>query len=371
MKIAIIYDWINKFGGAERILLALHEIWPDAPLYTAVYNEEKTNWAKIFRINPSIINRITLLRNKNELLPLITPYIFESFNLNNFDVVFSVTSADAKSIIVKPSVLHICYCLTPTRYIWSGYNNYLNEPGVGKLNFFAKFFMKLFSSNLRSWDYIASSRPDYYIAISGTVRSRISTYYSKESIVVYPPVDIDKFVPTSERLSEFYLIVSRLVPYKRLDYVISAFNILGSKLKIIGSGIDKKRLTKIAQKNIEFIDNDLTDKKLCWYYQNCRALIFPGEEDFGLTAAEAQACGKPVIGYKKGGISEIVINGKTGELYENADTETLLSVLKNFKPEKYSASICRENSKRFAKSVFQSKIRKLVEEYWNNWRKKI
>jgi len=371
MKIAIIYDWINKFGGAERILLALHEIWPSAPLYTAVYNKEKTSWARIFKVNPSIINRIAILRDKNELLPLITPYIFESFNLNNFDVVFSVTSADAKSIFVKPSTLHICYCLTPTRYIWSGYNDYLNEPGVGSLNFFAKFFIKFFSHSLRSWDYISSSRPDFYIAISETVRSRISVYYKKESKVVYPPVDTDKFVPSSNSLSDFYLVVSRLVPYKRLDHVIFAFNILGSKLKIIGNGIDKKRLVKIAKKNIEFIDSNLTDEKLCWYYQNCRALIFPGEEDFGLAAAEAQACGKPVIGYKNGGVSEIVINRKTGELYEEANTEALLSVLKKFRPENYLTSICRENSKRFAKSIFQKNIKKLVKNYWDRWNKKI
>lgn len=371
MKIALVYDWINKFGGAERILLALHEIWPDAPLFTAVYDKTKAGWANVFKIYPSFISHISFLQDRHEILPLITPYIFESFNFDNFDVVISITSADAKSIITKPHVLHICYCLTPTRYAWSGYKDYMDKPGMGNLNLFARFFVKLFSNNLRSWDYIASSRPDMYIAISQTVKARICAYYKKDAELIYPPVDTNKFIPGNNKKGDYYLIVSRLVPYKKIDYVIFAFNMLGWKLKIIGNGIDKKRLKKLARTNIEFIDDYLTDEKLCWYYQNCRALIFPGEEDFGLTAVEAQACGKPVIGYRDGGVGEIIIHGKTGELYDIADEKTLISVLKTFKAEKYSNFLCRQNSKRFEKLYFQNKMKGIVENCWNRWRKKL
>jgi len=371
MKIALVYDWINKFGGAERILLALHKIYPSAPLFTAVYDEVKADWAKDFDVRPSLINRLPFLQDRHEILPLITPYIFESFNFDNFDVVISVTSADAKGIITKPGTLHICYCLTPTRYIWSGYKDYTDEPGMGRLNLFARLFTKVFSHNLRSWDYLASSRPDLYIAISHTVATRIYTYYKRQAEVVYPPVDTDKFVPNNNKKRDYYLVVSRLVPYKKIDYVVSAFNMLGWKLKIIGNGIDEKRLKKMARDNIEFIDGNLTDEKLCWYYQNCHALIFPGEEDFGLTAVEAQASGRPVIGYGRGGITEIVIAGKTGELYDAPDERTLISLLQTFKAEKYSSSLCRQNSKRFEKLYFQSRMKKMIENYWSRWKKRL
>lgn len=379
MRIAFVYDWIDKFGGAERVLLALHEIWPEAPLFTAVYNKKKADWATVFKIKSSFLDKIPFSSKRHELFPTITPYVFESFNFDDFDVVLSITSSDSKAIITKPQTLHICYCLTPTRYLWSGYRDYLSEPGVGLLNPLARILMKTLLSSLRKWDYLSSNRPDKYIAISETVAQRIKNYYKKEAEVIYPPVDTNKFRPRSPSHGrspsghlpganqDYFLIVSRLVPYKKIDYVIAAFNRLGWPLKIIGSGIDEGRLHKLAKSNIEFITANLTDEKLCCYYQNCKALIFPGEEDFGLTSVEAQACGKPVIGLGRGGVGETIIAGQTGEIYTTPDKESLISVLNKFNGKTYSSSVCRKNAMRFSKIRFQQKVKTTVFAYWQKF----
>lgn len=371
MKIAFVYDRINKFGGAERVLLALHELWPEAPLYTAVYNKDKAAWADIFNIKPSYLNKVPFISAYHELFPLLTPYAFESFIFDEYDVVLSITSAEAKSIITRPQTLHICYCLTPTRYLWSGYREYLDNPGFGKLNPLVKILMQVFSPTLRRWDYISSKRADEFIAISEAVRQRIEKYYRRKAEVIYPPANIDSFhlggvsSDAHEAGEDFFLIVSRLVPYKKIDYAIAAFNKLGGKLKIIGNGIDEQRLKKLSGRNIEFIDGNLTDTKLCWYYQSSKALIFPQTEDFGLTAVEAQACGKPVIGVGKGGLKDIIIKGITGELYENADVESLLAKLVEFDAKKFSPLACNNNAKRFSKKLFQMRMRDMIENRFN------
>ncbi|OGF99095.1 hypothetical protein A2Y99_03820 [Candidatus Gottesmanbacteria bacterium RBG_13_37_7] len=371
MKIAFVYDWVDKFGGAERVLLALHEIWPGAPLWTSVYDPGKSVWADVFEVKPSFLRYLPLIKNKHELLPFIIPIAFESFNFDNFDVVLSVTSADAKAIITKPDTLHICYCLTPTRYLWSGYESYLKEPGLGFTSFLAGIALKYSASSLRKWDFIASRRPDKYLSISKTVQKRIDKYYQKDSKVIYPGIDLSLFKPANKNTvkKDFFLLVSRFVSYKKIDYAIKSFNDLGWKLVIIGNGSDEKRLRKLSKRNISFICENLTDKKLCWYYQNCMALILPGEEDFGLTVIEAQACGKPVIAYGKGGVLEIVKQGITGELYSYQNQLSLTQTLLLFKQKKYSVESCRNNSLRFSKIVFQKKMRKTIEEHWRYWKK--
>lgn len=370
MRIAFIYDRVNKLGGAERVLMALHQIWPQADLFTSIYNPYTASWARQFKIKSSFLSKFSLFSTHHEIFFPIIPYIFESVKMDDYDVILSITSAEAKAVIVKPGILHICYCLTPIRYLWSGYQDYFRQPGVGFLNPLVKLYMMVVFPSLRRWDYIASSRPDCYLAVSRTVAERIKVYYRKDSEVIYPPVDIDRFKQATDQSSkDYFLIVSRLVPYKRIDYVISTFNNLGWKLKIIGSGIDKSRLKLMAKNNIEIINGNLTDEKLCWYYQNCQALIFPGEEDFGITSVEAQACGKPVIGFKWGGVSEVIIPGITGEIYESQDEKALTLVLKKFKHKKYYPSACRQNAIRFAEDNFKKRMKKTVEDLWKEWKK--
>ncbi|OGG06492.1 hypothetical protein A3D05_04910 [Candidatus Gottesmanbacteria bacterium RIFCSPHIGHO2_02_FULL_40_24] len=367
MKLAIVYDRVVKFGGAERILMALHEIWPNAPLYTAVYRPEKAPWARRFHIRSSFLDHIPYAENIIEVLPFFTPYAFENFNFDEYDIVISITSQDAKSIITKPQTFHVCYCLTPTRYLWSGLNEYYNQPAAGIFNPGVRLGMKLFVNKLRRWDKISSKRPDSYLSISKTVKRRIAAYYNRESKVIYPPVDTEVFnLPKVKTLNDYFLIVSRLVPYKRVDYAIEAFSQLPYRLKIIGSGIDEKRLKKNAGKNIEFIGSDLTDRKLGWYYQNCLALIFPGEEDFGLTAVEAQACGRPVIALGKSGTTETVINGKTGLFYDEKSADSLISAVRKFFKYSFNPENCRQNSLRYSKKQFKQLMKSEIENIRQN-----
>lgn len=389
MKIALVYDRVNKFGGAERVLLALHEIWPGAPLYTAVYDPKGAPWAKDFKVIPSFIQSFPLAKKHHEIFPWLMPFAFESFNFDAFDIVISVTSAEAKGIITKPKTLHICYCLTPTRYLWSSYKHYLKNPRYGLLNPLARFLMKTFLSKLRVWDKIASQRPDCYLAISKTVAKRIKKYYDREAKVIYPPVNTDKFHPFSckdlvftgkltgkgqhvkTRSLHYFLVVARLVSYKRVDIIVEAFNQLGLPLKIIGDGTERKYLERKAKTNIEFLGQRLTDEQLLSYYQNCLALVFAGKEDLGLVSLEAQACGKPVIAYKIGGVRETIVEGKTGMIFYPQTSRALIKAIKAFRPEKFKPEACWNNAKRFSKKRFVNKFKSFVEEKWQQHQKRL
>lgn len=361
MKVALIYDRVNKIGGAERVLQVLHEIWPDAPLYTAVYNPKTAPWAKDFKVIPSFLQKFPFAKTHHEAYPWLTPLAFESFNFDAFDVVISITSAEAKGVITKPGTLHICYCLTPTRYLWSGYFDY-KIPPLGRP----------FISRLRIWDQVASQRPDIYLAISKNVQKRIKKYYRRESEVIYPPVDLNKFKMKNEKLKmtnenkKFFLIVSRLVSYKKVDIAIEAFNRLGLPLKIVGTGTEMGRLKRLAKNNIEFL-GQLTDTQLLGYYQRCQAVVFPQEEDFGLVPVETQACGKPVIAYRGGGTLETVVEGKTGEFFDEQTLGSLGAQVKKFKPEKYKPEDCCKNAEKFDLEIFKKKFKEAVEEKWKNF----
>jgi len=371
MKIAFVYDRVNKFGGAERVLLALHKIWPQAPLYTAVYNREKAEWADVFKVNTTFLNRFSFMSDKHEILALFTPVAFESLSFESYDIVLSIASADAKGISTSPKTLHVCYCLTPTRYLWSGFDVYRQEPGVGLFNGFARSMMNYFFVPLRLWDYVAAQRPDYYIAISNHVAKRIRKYYNRYAQTLYPPVDTSVFRPKKTPSGNYFLVVSRLVPYKRIDYVIKAFNRIKKPLIIIGNGSDKSRLKSLAGKTITFIDGNLTDEKLAWYYRKSRALIFGGEEDFGLTSVEVQACGRPVIALATGGVSESIIPSQTGELYDIPTVDSLLAAVTRFEQKYYDSSKCTENARRFAKDTFQNGMKSTIEKLYKNWKKGI
>ncbi len=356
MNVAFVYDRVNKFGGAERVLLALHKIWPNAPLYTAVYDPKRAPWAKAFDVRTSFLQHIPGAKNHHELFPWLTPLAFESFNFDGFDVVVSVTSAEAKNIITKPETLHICYCLTPTRYLWSGYDTYAAASRP----------LQILAPILRGWDRIASRRPDYYLAISERVKKRIETYYGREvTEVIYPPVDLRKFkcqMSNVKTKDNYFLTVSRLVGYKRVDIIIEAFNKLGRKLIIIGDGGERSTLQKAARKNIEFVTRHLTDRELQSYYQRCVAFVFAGDEDFGLVAAEAQAAGIPVICYKESGMAEIVEDGKTGMLFEEQTVEGLIAAVKRFSHMRYNKEIIQKHAAKFDQAIFTKAFDSLIQQ---------
>ena len=373
MRVALVYDRVNKIGGAERVLEALHEIFPDAPLYTAVYNPETAPWATKFKVVPSFLQKFPFTKSRHEVFPYLMPMAFESFssrggpafggNFDEYDIVISVTSEAAKGILTKPKTLHLCYCLTPTRYLWSGYEDYFRTSVF-------KFFSSPLVAYLRHWDKIACQRPDVYLAISANVQKRIKEYYRRDSAVIYPPVDLEKWKTENRRqkTENYFLVVSRLVSYKRVDLVIEAFNQLGLPLKIVGKGIQEMMLKRMAKKNIEFL-GQLTDEQLLSYYQNCQALIFPQEEDFGLVPLEAQACGKPVIAFGGGGALETIIEGKTGEFFYPQTSEALVKVIKSFKAARYQPEACRQQAEKFGKEIFKKKVKEVVEKEWKKHQK--
>jgi len=354
MKTAIVYDRVNKWGGAERVLLALKQLFPDAPLYTSVYDSSEADWAKGFDIRTSFLQSLSLARKKHELFALFMPLAFEEFVFDDYDLVISVTSEAAKGIITKPKTLHICYCLTPTRYLWSGYNEYFKNP-------IFRFITKPIVKYLQIWDKTASKRPDVMISISDEVRKRVRNYYDRDTDIIYPPSTLTGESAKSKR-GEYLLIVSRLVPYKRIDLAIKACDELGLPLKIIGTGSEGRNLRKIAGKNIEFLGR-LSDEKVKEYYANCRAIIFPGVEDFGLTVIEAQQFGKPVLAYKQGGAVETIVEGKTGMFFYPQTVEALVQTLPQFYDQVFDAKSCIENAKKFHFDVFKSKFMSLIENY--------
>lgn len=361
MNVAIVYDRVNKFGGAERVLLALHEIWPKAPLFTAVYDPVRAGWADVFSVHPSFLQRVPLARRYHELYPWLTPLAFEMFYFHGFDCVISVTSAEAKAVITPPGTVHICYCLTPTRYLWSGYEEYMAHPGLGPLSPVGAPAFRLLAPLLKRWDLMASQRPDIYVAISQHVRRRIEQYYRREvSAVIYPPVDVDTFRPDGKP-GEFYLTVSRLVGYKRVDLVIRAFNELQLPLVVIGDGLERKKLQKLAGPTVKIIWHKLTDKELAAYYQRSRAFVFAGEEDFGITAVEAQACGKPVVAYSRSGMAEIVRDGSTGILFHEQTVTAIRTGIQKLNAVHFRPELCRENALRFSRKRFQEEFKIFVE----------
>lgn len=353
------YDRVNKWGGAERVLLALSELFPDAVLYTSVYDKKSAPWAKVFRVKTSFLQKIPIARKFHEYFALLMPIAFEQFSFDEYDVVISVTSEAGKGIVTKPHTLHICYCLTPTRYLWSGYDEYFSNPVLKFLSFPAVFY-------LRMWDKIAAKRPDYMVAISNEVKKRIKTYYGMHSEVLYPPLPFDKPLnkTKSKQGGDYFLVVSRLVPYKRIDLAIKACNDLGENLVVIGTGSERKKLEKIAGPTVSFLGS-LTDEELVEYYKGCKGLIFPGREDFGLTVLEAQLYGKPVIAYGRGGAVETIKDRKTGLFFYPQTVKALTKAIQSFSRKQFIADDCRNQAMIFSKQTFKTNLQTFISQKRN------
>lgn len=377
MKTAIVYDRVNKWGGAEKVLLALNELFPDAPLYTSVYSPEKAKWAQVYpEVKCSFINKLEVLRDKHQFLSPLMPLAFESFDFDEYDLVISVTSEYAKGIITKPRTRHICYCLTPTRYLWSGYEEYF------KGNIF-RYLTHPFVKALKKWDKIAAHRPDVMIAISNEVKKRIKNYYGRDSEVIFPPVDVNMFKTqklkvkitnqnsksknntqfTDHRspITDYYLIVSRLESYKKVDLAIEAFIKMNKKLIVVGTGSqENKYKSKYAGfGNIEF-RGFIKDPEVKSLMQNAKGFIYPQEEDFGITSVEAQASGCPVIAFKKGGSLDSIIEGKTGTFFEKQNSESITQAVEKFEKMSFDKNDLIKNAGLFNKERFKKAILDLV-----------
>lgn len=371
-KIAVVYDWVDKWGGVERVLLNLLEIFPRADFYSSYWDQDKASWAKNFKVKSSFIQKFPKLIRQNRLFSFIFyPLAFESFNFSGYDLVISVSSSFAKGVITQSGIKHICYLLTPTRYLWVYPENYLKKP--------TQSLLKPYINYIKNWDFVAAQRPDKIISISRTVADRCQKYYQRQSEIIYPPFDINywnriKSQITNHKLqinfksqilkSQFYLVVSRLEPYKKIDYVIETFNQLNKLLIIVGEGSEEKKLKKMASKNIRFLAK-LSDHQLAYLYSIAEGLIMPQEEDFGYVAVEAQFFGCPVIAFKKGGVSETVIEGKTSVLFERQTKGFLLSALERYEKISYNLRYLTKKIgpnlvKKFDKELFFESINKSI-----------
>lgn len=360
MRVALVYDRLNKVGGAERVLAAFSELYPKADWYTSVWDKQGAPFSRTWRVHSSWLSQIPWLRRHHEYYPFLMPFIFESFDLSGYELVISIGSAECKGVITKPGTVHLHYCLTPTRYLYSHQDEYLDNP-----------LYRALARPLRAWDLVASTRPDKMIAISTQVKKRIKQYYHRDSEIIFPPVDVARFAQkglhgfTDLRNKNYFLVVSRLVPYKKIDTLIRVFNQLPHKnLVIAGVGSEMSRLKKLAGENIKFL-GAVSESTLPSLYRGATAYLQANEEDFGISMVEAHASGIPVIAYRAGGASDIVKDGKTGILLPDCSVASFTAAIDNFDPKRFDSEVCLKSAKRFDLAIWKKKIRERIQKYVN------
>lgn len=358
MKVALVHDYLNQMGGAERVVLALHELFPDAPLYTSIYDPQRVDAAfRSIDIRTSFMQKLPLVKKHHQPFLPLYPFAMERFDLRGYDLVLSSSSAFGKGVITRPGTMHICYCHTPMRWCWN-YDEYVERENLGKM---ARSMLPFFITNLRVWDQTTSMRVDHFIANSPVVADRIQKYYRREAVVIPPPIEVSRFLfdPTTQP-EDYFLVVSRFMPYKRIDLAIEACNHRGLPLLIIGSGRDEQRLKKLAGPTIRFLGR-LSDEEVLHYYAHCRALILPGEEDFGITPLEAQASGRPVIAFGEGGALASVIDGVTGVFFREQTVASLVATLATFDESYYDTQAIRSHALEFDKARFHRRMLQFIE----------
>ncbi len=355
-KTAIVHDWFCNMGGGDKVAEAFLDIIPDSPIYTCCYLEKSlTQRLKEADIRPSFLQKKLNQKKDNhqKFLPLM-PTAMESFDLNEFDIVLSSSSCCAKGVITNPNTVHICYCHTPMRYAWEFMYEYTEHMGETK-----KLLIGMMMNYMKIWDATSAMRVDYFIANSQNVANRIKKFYGREATVINPPIDTEYFTPGKEN-GDFYLCVSRLVKYKRIDLAVQACNKLGLPLVVVGQGAEYAYLKSIAGPTVKIMGRQ-PDEVIREQYRKCKAFIFPGEEDFGMTPLEVQACGRPVIAYGKGGALETVIDSETGVFFNYQTVESLMAAIHKFEKICFEKQKCREQAERFSTQIFMQKMKKFIE----------
>ncbi|MFZ2976137.1 MAG: glycosyltransferase [Candidatus Moraniibacteriota bacterium] len=364
LKIALVHDFLNQYGGAEKVLEALCEMFPTAPIYTLIYDKERMGEKFSNReIRTSFLQKLPkFFRRRFKLFLLFLPTAPESFDLRQFDLIISSSGAWSKGIITRLDTIHIAYIHSPMRFVWDYNEKYLRDERKEKLSFFIRPILSYF----RIWDKLAADRPDHLIANSKYTRDRIEKYYRRESEVIYPPVNHETYNMKHKTITDnekYFLIVSRLSAYKKIDKAIEAFNKLELPLVIVGTGKEEERLKKIAKSNIKFLGYQ-KDEKLPEIYEKARAFIFPGVDDFGIAPVEAMMHGISVIAIKAGGVVEIIEEGKTGEFFESSMPEVIADGVRRFceNEKNYDKEYIKKSVERFGKERFK----KEMEEYINH-----
>lgn len=363
-KIAIVHDWLTNMGGAENVVLAFHDAYPDAPIYTSTYEPNKVPLFKDCDVRTTYLQKLPkTLRRLHKFFPMLRVRAFQKLDLSEYDIILSSSSAESKQVRkTRPDQIHICYCHTPIRYYWSHYSEYKKDPGFGKYNWLVRLMMPLFVPPLKKVDYKAAQSVDYFIGNSETVKSRIEKYYDKPAVVIHPPVDVDRFKPNPKR-GDYYVAFSRLVPYKRVDLAIRAANELKIPLHVLGVGSEYDNLVKIAGDTVTFFNKEWSPEFVKFInneLNNAKGFIFPAEEDFGIIQVEAMAGGTPVIAYGVGGARDIAIDGKTGVLFDEQTTECLVDAIKQAEKIDFDYRVIRQRAEKFSKANFIDQIERFV-----------
>ncbi|MBT3817400.1 MAG: glycosyltransferase [Candidatus Magasanikbacteria bacterium] len=364
MKIALVHDYLAQDGGAERVLKAFHEIWPDAPIFVLFHKKGSVAGLDHAEVRQSFMARVPgVKRYFRWLLPLM-PTATERQNLDEFDVVLSSTSAFAKGVLTRPDAVHISYCHTPTRYLWSDTHKYISS---NTHNFFVRAVLRRIIHKMRLWDKMSVDRVDYFIANSNTVRQRIEKYYRRDSDVLYPPADVH-LGTVSKDVGDYFISGGRLVAYKRFDLLISVFNRLGWPLYIFGNGPEKENLQRMAKSNIHFLGR-VSDEEKASLLSKARGFLHPQLEDSGITPVEAMASGCPVIAYGFGGVTETVISGETGLFFYEQTWEALLDTLLTFDACTWDRDAICAHAQKFGVDVFKQKIKKYVGDRYDEFQR--
>lgn len=359
LKVAIVCDWLTGIGGAERVVLELHKMFPEAPIYTSQYSPEKLDWFNGADVRTGWLQKVPIGLKK--FMPVLRAWYFSRLDLSEYDLIISETGAEAKAVKFREDARHICICNTPTHYYWSRYDSYLENPGFPKgFNWLARLGLKILVKPLRHWDYKAAQKPSELIAISTHIQAQIKKYYKRDSQIVFPPVDISRF--TNSRLNkkrQGFVITGRQTPYKRIDLAVKACTELNLPLQVIGNGPDHKKLLEIAGDTIEFI-TDASDADITKYLKQAEAFIFPGLDDFGIAPVEALASGTPVIAYRGGGALDYVIPGRSGEFFDKQTTQSLVNALMKFRSKDYHHLHIQNFARNFSNKEFAKSLKRLL-----------
>lgn len=360
MKVAIVCDWLTGIGGAERVVLELHKLYPEAPIYTSQYDSGKIDWFEGADIRTTWLQKLP--KSLKKFLPLLRAWTFSRLDLSGYDLVLSSSGAEAKGVKTGPNTTHICYCHSPTHYYWIRHDEYLENPGFPLgLNWIARLGLKLLAGPLKRWDRHAAKQPDYMIANSRHTQAMIKRYYRRDSEVIAPPVDTDRFrLPNGKAATRHgFVIAGRQTPYKRFDLAIRACGELKVPLLVIGDGPDHKRLEKLAGRGATFLTN-VNDSGIVDHFQSSLGFILPNMDDFGIVAVEAMAAGTPVIAYNKGGALDYVIPGKTGLFFDKQTVNELAKTLEAATAKTFDYLAIAEHAEQFSVLTFRKNMQNYI-----------